>query len=100
MPDRLGLGRLGTARWAVACRGGPDADRGVDVFCDRCMPAGETVSPERYQQIVKRWADIDGELAELWAGTVVEDADPAAREVELFGEQDALEFELGDDFSA
>jgi hypothetical protein len=45
-----------------------DADRGVDEFCERCMPAEETVSPERYQQIVKRWADTDGELADLWAG--------------------------------
>jgi hypothetical protein len=59
------------------------------------------VSPERYQQIVKRWADIDREFAELCAGTVVEDADPAAREAELLEVQDALEFELGeDDFSA
>jgi hypothetical protein len=59
------------------------------------------VSPERYQQIVKRWVEIDRELADLWAGKVVEDADPVAREAELLDEQDVLEFELGeDDFSA
>jgi hypothetical protein len=54
------------------------------------------VSPERYQQIVKRWAGIDRELTDLWAGKMFEDADPAARETELLEEQDALEFELGE----
>lgn len=72
------------------------ARRRLDAFCERCMPTGETVSPDRYQQIVKRWTDIDREWADVWAGKVVEDADPAAREAELLEEQDSLEFELGE----
>lgn len=53
---------------------------------------------DRRAEIVSRWEAIDKELADLWAGKVVPGNDPAQREGELLREQDALDFELGQDY--
>jgi len=45
----------------------------------------------------KRWKEIDDELAALYAGKVV-DGDPVSREQALLDEQDALEFEAGEEY--
>jgi hypothetical protein len=55
------------------------------------------MNPARLSEIKQRWAEIDRELADLHDGKVVLSSDPAAREAELLDEQDALDFELGDD---
>jgi hypothetical protein len=55
------------------------------------------MNPNRYREIKQRWAEIDRELADLHEGKVVSSSDPAAREAELLEEQDALDYELGDD---
>ena len=56
------------------------------------------MTPDRYREIKERWVEIDRELADLHAGKVVVGSDPADREAELLEEQDALEFELGEDY--
>ena len=55
------------------------------------------MNPNRLREIKERWAEIDCELADLHDGKVVPSADAAAREAELLDEQDALDYELGDD---
>jgi hypothetical protein len=55
------------------------------------------MNPNRFREIKERWAAIDRELADLQAGKVISRPDPAAREAELLEEQDALDFEMGDD---
>ena len=55
------------------------------------------MNPNRYREIQQRWAEIDRELADLQAGKVISSPAPAAREAELLEEQDALDYELGDD---
>lgn len=45
----------------------------------------------------RRWEEIDGEVAAIRDGKVV-DGDPSAIESELLREQDELEWEAGEEF--
>ena len=46
---------------------------------------------------LRRWLEIDRELAEIAEGKVTPGTDPATREGELLEEQDRLEWETGDE---
>lgn len=52
----------------------------------------------RRQEIEKRWREIDREIAAIHDGKLIRGTDPATREGELLEEQDALEFELGQEY--
>jgi hypothetical protein len=49
------------------------------------------------KDIERRWQEIDRELSEIADCKTTRPCDPPAREAELLIEQDALEFELGQD---
>jgi hypothetical protein len=60
---------------------------------------GSTMTPKRGREIDASSSAIDKELSDLADGKVMRGiADLAVREGELLEEQDALEFELGEDY--
>ncbi len=57
------------------------------------------MTPKRRQEIQEQWAAIDRELAYLAEGKVIPHVeDLAGREGKLLREQDALEYELGENY--
>jgi len=53
------------------------------------------MNEQRRNEIDQRWREIDRELAEIAECKTNQLCNPPAREAELLIEQDALEFELG-----
>lgn len=56
------------------------------------------MNEQRHEEIEKRWQEIDHELAEIANCKTHQLCNPPEREAELLIEQDALEFELGQDY--
>jgi hypothetical protein len=56
---------------------------------------GHPMNDQRRNEIKQRWQEIDRELAEIAECKTNRPCDPPKREAELLIEQEALEFELG-----
>jgi hypothetical protein len=56
------------------------------------------MNEQRRMEIEIRWQEIDRELAEIAECKTTKLCAPPAREAELLIEQDALEFELGQEY--
>jgi hypothetical protein len=56
------------------------------------------MNDQHRNEIEQRWREIDRELAEIANCKTTRPCDPPQREADLLIEQDALEFELGQDY--
>ena len=56
------------------------------------------MNEEHRQEIEQRWREIDRELSQIAECKTNQLCNPPAREAELLIEQDALEFELGQQY--